>query len=530
MKPGKGLFRPYIIVSLLLSMAWASPVPADGGVKIRVSDPNVVRAIVEGGGRIVADYGSFQLLDADAATAEALRGRDGVDVRDDDKRILLNVGALDTTTPEAAAVRTPAGTFAGKRLHLIQFAGPIQPAWYEALAKTGVAVVTQVPSNAYLVYGDAASLARLQALNLPGGVVQWEGAYVDAYKVHPNARAPISEDLFAIQLVADPVTNPTTIQVIDGLSLEPIRNQSQVLNYVNIIVRIPASRVDDVAAQPDVVSIHRYPVPKKNDERQGQIVAGNVTGNNPTAPGYLPWALSKGFTQAQFSLSGFAVDVTDSGVDNATTLPNHPGLYENGLAPGVSRVVYNRLQGTPNSGSTIQGCDGHGNLNAHIVGGFNDLTGFPHGDSSGFRYGLGIAPFVRLGSSVIFDPNSYTFPDFEDLQSRAYNDGARISTNSWGADTFGSYNLDSQRYDALVRDAQPTGSAVPVAGNQQMVIVFAAGNAGSGTNSVGAPGTAKNVITVGASENSHSHSTANGGNDASGNDGCFIPDSGSRTR
>ena len=97
MKPGKGLFRPYIIVSLLLSMAWASPVPADGGVKIRVSDPNVVRAIVEGGGRIVADYGSFQLLDTDAATAEALRGRDAVDVRDDDKRILLNVGALDTT-------------------------------------------------------------------------------------------------------------------------------------------------------------------------------------------------------------------------------------------------------------------------------------------------------------------------------------------------------------------------------------------------------------------------------------------------
>ena len=137
-----------------------------------------------------------------------------------------------------------------------------------------------------------------------------------------------------------------------------------------------------------------------------------------------------------------------------------------------------------------------------------------------------MAPFVRLGSSVIFDPNTFTFPDFEDLQSRAYNDGARISSNSWGADTGGSYNLDSPRYDSLVRDAQPTGSAVPVAGNQQMVIVFAAGNAGPGTNTVGAPGTAKNVITAGASENSHSHSTANGGNSSIGNDGCLIPDTG----
>ena len=125
---------------LLLAAAWASPVLADGGVKIRVSDPNLIREIVTGGGRLVADYGGFQLLEADAATAEALRGRQGVEVRDGDRHILLNVGALDTTTPEAAAARAPAGLLAGKRLHLIQFAGPVHPAWYDALAKSGVAV------------------------------------------------------------------------------------------------------------------------------------------------------------------------------------------------------------------------------------------------------------------------------------------------------------------------------------------------------------------------------------------------------
>ena len=508
----------------ILCAAWVSQSLADGGVKIRVNDPNLAREIIAGGGRLVADYGKFQLLHADAATAEALRGRDGVEVRDGDRHIHLNVGDLDTTTPVAAAARVPVDRRAGKRPHLIHFAGPVHPSWYEALVGTGVTVVTHLPSNAYLVYGDGASLARLQALNLPKGVVQWDGAFEGAYKVHPNARAHSEDDLFAIQLVADPAANPATVQMINGLALEPIRKQSQVLNYVNIIVRIPANRVDDIAAQPDVVSIHRYSVPKKNDERQGQIVAGNVTGSELTAAGYLAWVLSKGFTQAQFTASGFAVDVTDSGIDNATAAPNHPGLYESGNSAGASRVIYNRLQGNPNSGSTLQGCDGHGNLNAHIIGGFNDLTGFPHADSSGFRYGLGIAPFVRLGSSVIFDPNNYTFPDFEDLQSRAYNSGARISSNSWGADTRGSYNLDSQRYDALVRDAQPTGSAVPEAGNQQMVIVFAAGNAGSRARTVGAPGTAKNVITVGASENSHSHSTANGGNSTTGNDGCLIPD------
>jgi hypothetical protein len=39
---------------------------------------------------------------------------------------------------------------------------------------------------------------------------------------------------------------------------------------------------------------------------------------------------------------------------------------------------YARLEGTANSGSTLQGCDGHGNLNAHIIGGYVGLVNFPH--------------------------------------------------------------------------------------------------------------------------------------------------------
>lgn len=168
----------------------------------------------------------------------------------------------------------------------------------------------------------------------------------------------------------------------------------------------------------------------------------------------------------------------------------------------------------PTGAGEIRGCFGHGNLNTHIVAGYNDLTGFPHEDGSLFNYNLGVCPFVRTGASVIFTPG-FTFPDYEDLQSRAYNDGMRLSTNSWGANVGGAYNSDSQRYDALVRDAQPASAAIPVVGNQEMVILFAAGNAGPGANTVGSPGTAKNVITVGAAENVHAFG---------GSDGCGIGD------
>ncbi len=328
-------------------------------------------------------------------------------------------------------------------------------------------------------------------------------------------------------MVDDPGPNAATLALINLLKLGPILSQNRSLGYMNVIVPLPPSRLTDVALRPEVVSIQPYFVPRLLDERQDQIMAGHIIGNEPSGPGYLAWLASKGFTQQQFTASGFAVDVSDDGLDNATTHPNHFGLYENGDINGPSRVVYARRE--PAGTGEIRGCEGHGNLNAHIIGAFNNLSGFPHADASGFRYGLGTAPFVRLGSSVIFDESGFTDPDYEDLQSRAYRDGARISSNSWGGGSGGAYNSDSQRYDALVRDAQPTGSAVPVAGNQEMVMVFAAGNSGPGANTVGSPGTGKNVLTVGASENVQSFSTANGGNNDAGEDGSGISDTGANS-
>jgi hypothetical protein len=251
---------------------------------------------------------------------------------------------------------------------------------------------------------------------------------------------------------------------------------------------------------------------RKFDERQDQIMSGHLNGNVPSGPGYLAWLASKGFTQAQFDASGFVVDVSDSGIDNGSTAPNHFGLFTGGSLTASSRVAYNRLEGFPNGGSTLSGCDGHGNLNAHIVGGFDNLSGVPFADASGYHYGLGVCPFVKVGSSVVFDPDNFTNPDYDNLQSEAYRDGARVSNNSWGGPGDGSYDIDAQNYDMLVRDAQPAGSTFGVDGNQEMVILFAAGNDGSDAVTIGSPGTSKNVISVGASENVQ----AFGGADLSG--------------
>jgi len=153
-----------------------------------------------------------------------------------------------------------------------------------------------------------------------------------------------------------------------------------------------------VAARPDVISIQPYAPRRKLCERQGQILAGNVheiaAGASwhlvPTGPGYLAWLASKGFTQEHFDASGLVVDISDSGIDDGTALPNPFALYPSGALGGKSRVVYNRLIGTPNSSSTLAGCDGHGTLNAHIVAGYVSRSGFPFTDYEGYHYGLGI--------------------------------------------------------------------------------------------------------------------------------------------
>ena len=213
-------------------------------------------------------------------------------------------------------------------------------------------------------------------------------------------------------------------------------------------------------------------------------------GGAPSGPGYLAWLASKGFNSSQFA--SFAVNVAD----DAPSLRGHPDLPD-------SRVAF---ENNPTNQSPDQ--HGHGFLNAHIVGGFNDGAGAAYEDASGFNYGLGIAPWARVGVTAIFGPGLSTPTAWEET---AYGQGARISSNSWGVVGAFYYNSFAQEYDAIVRDAQ---GGVP--GNQQLAVVFAAGNGGSSGNTVSSPGSAKNVITVGASENVR----------LTGADGCGIDNSG----
>ena len=455
-----------------------------------------------------------------ALTAEGLdaAGRNA-EQREKPSLILLNAGAVDTAEPPAAN-RSSIDASGGKRMRLIKFAGPIQPSWYAMLRNSGVTIVDYIPHFAYLVYGDADSLQRLSGeAARADSPITWQGAYLDNDKIDPGvyrSRTDLLTELgaenFAVQLIQDDEANRATLDLIETFRTSPIVNQWDFRHYRNIIIGLSEEGIRQVAARPDVISIQPELPMRKLDERQNRIISGYVASGLPAPGNYLTYLSSKGFTQAQFDASNFTVNISDSGVDNAVTGPtqdpNHFSLRRLGEPNGATRFTYARLVGTPNVGSTIQGCDGHGMINATIIGGYvpdgNPFNTFPHADASGFRWGLGVAPFVKLGSSVIFDPNNFTNPNLVALEEQAYADGARISSNSWG-NGVNSYGVNAQTFDGIVRDALPNA-----VGNQEYTVIFAAGNNGIGANTVGNPGVAKNVLTAGASENVNPFGGADG--------------------
>jgi hypothetical protein len=459
------------------------------------------------------DYGSFKMVVIDE---QAIGGKSALinlrdHVRDDQDLIAINGYILDTTGGELTLNKIPtdlrqtnmADALANKGvpprggLYIVQFVGPIKDEWLMGLRKTGAEIVSYIPNNAYIVRTnsvEAFTLTKFRARNF----VQFVGDYEPAFRLSPvlqevRADGNALDKLIDITVqVIDGADAKETIDQLRGLAAEVV-SEHQVLNYHNVALKVSAGRLGEIASIDNVFAIEERTQRRKLDEAQGQIVAGNLSGNSPSGPGYSTFLANKGFNSSQFG--SFVVNV----VDDAYTLTGasgHPDLPS-------SRVAF---QNNPTSQTGAQG--GHGFLNSHIIGGFNSGTGSAVEDANGFNYGLGIAPWARLGVTAIFGNGSATATSWE---STAYGQSARISSNSWGYTNVFRYDANAQEFDRIVRDSQ-TGTA----GLQQMIVVFAAGNDGSGAGTVGSPGTAKNVITVGASENVRQ----------TGTDGCAIGNTG----
>ncbi|WP_256621901.1 PGF-pre-PGF domain-containing protein [Methanolobus chelungpuianus] len=227
-------------------------------------------------------------------------------------------------------------------------------------------------------------------------------------------------------------------------------------------VQIPASRIPYVASIEEVSWIEEYVQPTVHNDIAASIIKASDTRDNYWLTG-----------------NGQIVAVCDTGLDTGNKNTVHLDLRGR-----VLKIIDSKGDGS------VADQSGHG---THVAG---SVLG--NGALSGGQYS-GMAPEAKLVFQAAGDGTAYlALPDdLYEMFYEAYLLGARIHTNSWGVSSDGEYTDYSQDIDQFMWE------------HPDMLILFSAGNSGKDSNedgvidqnSIGSPGTAKNCLTIGASEN-----------------------------
>lgn len=473
-------------ISVLFGAMLAPSLPSEDGSGIASGRPGTARkAIVDAGPRVreLIDRGELRLLEEYAGGERLLvqersapllapgAARLSAGQRPILDRIVLRARTIDTTAaaPALLAPSTPRG-----RLEIVQFHGPVKGEWLSDLTRGDQArAVAYVPHNAYIVWIEDPVAASFS------NALQWREPLRTSDRLSPELISTAEPISVTVQIVRFG-DHAEALSEVRSRALEVLMEPAGVGPITNIRARLHPDDLVDLAERPEVLWIEPFSHPVPHDEKSAVIAAGFTADSKPGAPGYARWLAAHGLSD----LSGLIVDVTDTGLDAGGTDVGHPGLR--------GRVVYSLNMASDDPGD----CAGHGTNVAGILAGApvpgNILT-----DDEGYLLGLGVAPSLRIGATKIFDCSGQivlTRP-FSEIVAGAYELGARIGNNSWGG-AGSNYNSVDAEYDAIVRDVNQD----PGDGEQAFLPVFSVGNEGPTAYSIGWPATAKNVLSVGASE------------------------------
>jgi len=383
--------------------------------------------------------------------------------------ILLKAGYIDTSheAPDISMGLLSMGLSGGDQAYyIVQFRGPIKEEWKTKVKNLGGKFFEYLPNNAFIVKMNGDILDRVKGFQ----EVKWIGLYQPTFKVAPQLTATVQGVERSI---------PLTVQTFEGQEVDGLRNILQSLGGEivasggnrwggTIRVNIPQSLVSQIISLPSVKWVEEYTPPKLLNDiavtsgEMNVIDVWNTHGLTGTG-----------------QIVGIADSGLDVGVNDVTLHPDFQGAVFGAYGLGVGR------------GGDWGDQYGHG---THVVG---SVLG--RGTASGGTYkGVAYDAQVVFQSVLSSDGSLSGIPaDLNDLFLTPYNDGARIHSNSWGAPVNGAYTVDSQAADQFMWD------------HKDMLVVFAAGNSGVDADydgivdlfSLASPGTAKNVLTVGASEN-----------------------------
>jgi len=395
----------------------------------------------------------------------------------DDHAILLENAVVDTAQGDALSIPSHLRALAEPGAYIVQSRHELDKAFRAALRSAGATIISYIPNNAYLVRASAAAAAQLAANPQTQYVLPYEPYYKVRSTLLPLAvnEAVLPDDtLLSLVLFAD--TAADTTKAVRNLGAQIIAEDRSPFGPV-LRVKPQADSLVALAGLSGVQTVElAHARVRANDISRVRI--GVTTNTLITTSNYL-----------NLTGAGILVSVTDEGVDA-------------GYTDLADRVLGDRPQ-------SLQDVSGHGTHVATTIAGSGaastTVPSTPPGSvtNADFR---GRAPLARIFSTLYTGTNAANTPFLPDayLQEIVSRTNAFIANNSWGYANDNTYSISAASYDAAVRDAQPGTT-----GSQPLVYVFAAGNGGASftedglggdAGSVIAPGTAKNVITVGALE------------------------------
>jgi serine protease AprX len=363
---------------------------------------------------------------------------------------------------------------------IVQFSGPIGMADRAALERTGVAVLSYLPDFAYLVRGNTVQLAA--AAQVPHVVARVP--FTAADKFAPallRALARGDSQVGRVHVVGWPASQGQVGPSLQtaGLNVDVALSTGDLLR----VAALPAVRWIEPAGQPRLL----------NDVAREIMHVGSA------------WQ-SRGLYG-----DGQIVAVADSGLDtgnSATLSSDFAGRVKATHALAI--------------GGDIEDEYGHGTHVAGSIAGSGAQSGAKPDQLQYAGSFAGVAPRAQLVVQAFeADSNgavSGLDPDYYKLFAQAYADGARLHSDSWGDYTgpsndaeaiYGGYPYGSQRTDQFLWE-HPDMAIFSAAGNSGAdgtpgTLGFCTGGDGVvDADSLLMPGTAKNVITVGASESQRS--------------------------
>ncbi len=382
---------------------------------------------------------------------------------------------------------------------LVQFTGPILPKWKRAVVGAGGGLGDYVPDYACLAHLPNADVkAKVEALPF----VRWVGPYEPAYKVSPYADLTVER---SYRVVLAPWAEPVqTRAALKALNTEP-RSYGQGFTLV-----LDQRQLEDVAHLDDVIWVEPYYQKRAyNIEGTGAVPshAYNDVAGADILEATAAWARGYNGDSVTIAVADTGLDTGDAQTvhqdfrGRVTKISSWPVVYAN-YGPGCEIANAGADDGPADLDS------GHG---THVTGSAAGDGSRSEGVFKGLGYKAGIV-FQAIEQYTTWthfpvrcpDGDDYYVTgipdDVRDLLDEAYRNDARIHNDSWGGGAFGAYDITSQQFDDFIY------------GHPDMTVMVSAGNSGTDgdldgyvdENSVTSPATAKNLMSVGASESERS--------------------------